>query len=187
MTNIINPYRFGGGSFSWKGNFRGTAGYVTDAADEHFIGNISYPTTVGGVSVGWETAPTGVRDRNSSIDRRFAGVHFNNSASSVDFRIDLPAVGNYRIHVGIYDAAYGPANHKFALLDATTIFENQLTNPQSSTNGPTDASGVQHADIATWIASENPVDHAFSSTIFRFRLAGVSAIVVVSHIFVESI
>ena len=95
-------------SFPQGINFRATAGYVTDGANEYgeIATTANYPTTsTQGNNVGWETAPSGTRDRNNALDVRLAGIHFGDNATLRDYRIDLSGTGSWISRIAAGDAA----------------------------------------------------------------------------------
>jgi hypothetical protein len=159
-------------------NFRLSAGFVTDAADETYVlSTDSYPTTRGGWTFGYSSGAAVSRNRDSGIDRRFAGSHFETSGDC-DFRIDLPSSGEWNIRMVIGDkhAASSP-KALFDLLDDVTIFQSvgQLTLSNNLRKG-SDAAGNLLGDgstigsfLAEWIASNSPVVRTFASTVFVFR------------------
>lgn len=171
-------------------DFRATSAFVTDPANCTFeIGaSANYPrTTPQGNTVGWETAPSGTRDRTASVDARLAGVHFNSAATTSSYRIDLPAPGDYTITFGIGDATI--AERIFLeLFDDTT----SLGVIASNTGGTIpagefyDASGVLRTSPADWVANNATITKAFSSTICRFKIGGIGTPCPIAHIFIAS-
>lgn len=168
-------------------NFRGTSGYVTDGADETYaLAADSYPTSRGGWTFGLVSGSVTYFNRNSGVDRRFAGAMFATFASgTVDFRVDLPATGDYDIHVIAADSQDNTTDRtsQLSYRDNTTEF---------ATSGPTtikggcryvaDAAGTQFGDgsalnsgITGWQASEAAISRTFVSTIFIVRVAAVTS------------
>jgi hypothetical protein len=172
-------------------NFRQNSSFVTDGTGENVElqqGANDYPrTTPQGNTVGWESGGLSIntRDRNASLDRRLAGLHFNISASS-DFRIDLPSSGSYNIRLAAGDND-GPQEVNVTLYDGTT----SLGVLSSGTTGGAahfkDATNTDYT-AAAWPGSNTAVTKSFSTTIARFRLnpSSSGSPNVISHVYVES-
>src|SRR6185295_18557111 len=157
--------------------FRSSSGYVTDGANDSppstgFFG-ATYPETLGnGLTVGWETVPTGTdgRDRSNSIDVRLAGEQFNRGGSTdvVIFRIDLPdGTGDYLIRGAFGDANYATSDDYYQFRDTTTALAT-ITHGSGHTGGQWyDASDVLRTSAANWASSNARITKTFSTTIFR--------------------
>ncbi|HLM66577.1 MAG TPA: hypothetical protein VK358_03575, partial [Longimicrobium sp.] len=69
-------------------NFRATAGYVADGPGETYSVADAYPVTRGGATFGWTVLPSSGRDRDSSQDRRLAGINqMLNGTGVAEFRL----------------------------------------------------------------------------------------------------
>jgi hypothetical protein len=181
-------------------DFRNTSGFVTDpsyATWEVGSGTVDYPTTrsnANGQSItfGWETTYMGAypdtRDRSTGVDARLAGIAYmvNVNGSVVVFRVDLPALGTYSIGLGISDqgsnqstnyiqvsddsvaiGSFNPATHAFiSLLPLSLQGTGLLTG---------DAAGNSWSNAATWVSSNVPVSHVFSTTVLRVALGGTAS------------
>lgn len=180
-------------------NFRtnNTAPYNTDGAhnDCFWTDNNgtphAYPTsTPQGNTAGFEQSLPDSRNRNSSIDARLMGMGFAVNVQ-VDFRIDLPAPGNYKIGLaaGDYDNAQSNA---IELFDGITSL-GLLANGASAANKFRDATNTERT-VAEWVASNEGGDESalvtktFATTICRFRLvpqgSGINTCIV--HVYVAA-
>lgn len=172
-------------------NFRQSAGYVTDGANETYvqgggIGFDSYPTTRNGVTFGWEDTPSGDRDRNNALDRRLAGMHYNTTGATVRFRVDLPAAGDYSVRLAMGDASNKSGNSFSELRDTTTVLTS-LTDEALNATHSKDITGTKHT-FAAWPGSNSAQTFTFASTICRMALkqpsSGFSAI---QHLFLSQV
>lgn len=172
-------------------NFRGTAGYVTDGADEApALQSTTYPTTTAqGVVVGWESLPSGSLDRENTNDRRLAGAAgvTNDGSTVAVFRIDLPATGNYVIRIAAGDGLVAQKT-KLELFDNVTslgVLVNSQT--QSVPNAFFDATGVERLQL-DWAANNVSITKTFASTICRFKIGGAPSGLtsVLAHIRIEN-
>src|SRR5262245_51825396 len=104
-------------------NFRNSAGFVTDAADDTYVIETSpgsgngeaYPVTRNGVTFGYTTANSNVqvRDRNSGNNAKLAGMHFPAGESPVNkVRVDLTAAGQYNVRLAMGDPSYSRTGMK---------------------------------------------------------------------------
>lgn len=172
-------------------NHRLTLAYVTDGALEDFesadpSGNQDYPrTTLQGNTVGWETVSGGyqARNRSNAIDRRLAGHVRNDLVAPFDFRIDLPAPGNYRVRAAMGDAVYA-ATCGLDLYDGSTSLGTLCSGTTSAAGRFFDATGTE-LTAAAWPGSNGAVVKTFASTICRFRCTVVSA--PLAHVYVETV
>lgn len=173
-------------------NFRATAGFVTDGANEY--GEIttvnSYPTTTSqGNNVGWETTTGGVstRDRNNAVGARFAGIHFTGDTNVYRYRIDLPSTGSYLFRCAAGDNGSSGNEAKLELFDGTTSKGVLASGTLSATDKYKDAVNVEY-DHTTWPASNTGVTNTFATTILRVDIgsAGSGLAYLVAHIYVES-
>lgn len=151
---------------SWdKGfNFRGSAGYVTDGADETYvIASDAYPTTRNGVTFGLEDTFLFNLDRDATVDRRLAGM-LGDFAVGKRFRVDLLVSGNYAITVALGDAASAQVM-RWKLRDNTTelVAWNVTT---TNVKEWYDATGVLRTD-SSWPATLLWIAQPFLSSICR--------------------
>lgn len=154
-------------------NFRATAGYVTDGANETYCLAETYPVTRGGVTFGWDSSIVGnSRDRSSLIDRRLAGINFTNTVGRY-FQIDLPATGSYDAHcaAGDYSAANG-AN--WDLRDDATAFVSLVADSVTAANYK-DATDTTRSE-ANWPSQEAATNRTFASTTFKLYVRAVAAV-----------
>lgn len=159
-------------------DFRATSPFVTDPSGDspEISTGADYPhITQQGYTVGWEQAPSGTRDRSAAVDARLAGMHFvNNGGSAANFRIDLPAVGDYRIALAIGDAS-GANHNTVELFDDATSLGAVVTNGANAGGQFYDASGVLRTSSADWVTNEVEVAETFASTILRIKVGDPSA------------
>lgn len=156
-------------------NFRGTSGYVTDPANYDpeltASGNGDYPrTTAQGNTVGWETMGGGLyqtRDRLAANDPRLAGTNRTDNTQDIDFRIDLPASGNYNIGLAAGDASYS-WGCAIDLLDTNSNLGHLSTGSTSGAQRFKDATDTEYTNV-TWPTSQTLVSKTFSTTICRVR------------------
>ena len=183
---VINSYQFGFAPFKIGLNFRATSGYVTDGADETYVlGTDSYPTTRGGVTFGWESgfSSANTRNRDTSPDRRIAGIHFDTDGNAV-FRVDLPSAGTYSVRLAQGDNSVNNSAGGELRDDATT----KITISTATLNslggvGAVDATNTWYSRT-NWPSSNSAVSVVFSSSICRFALASPGA-TVLQHLFLE--
>jgi hypothetical protein len=160
-------------------NFRGTAGYVTDGANETYCVGDIYPTTRGGVTFGWETNAPNIQDRNAGSDRRLAGMNYA-SLVTRNFRLDLPATGAYDIHAAFGDQA-SSQHTEWLIKDDTTQFA-AITTFSSAADAFKDATDVDRPSEANWIANEAKLTQTFASTVLRLTSNNNAANVVIAHL-----
>src|SRR5690606_12261460 len=99
-------------------------------------------------------------------------VHFNTNAigSELVFRVDLPSAKSYNIRIAQGDT--GNQNGQYLrLIDDATVFQ---TNSVADTgaNEWFDANGVLRTSSEDWVNNNTPLEHAFTSTIFRVKMGG---------------
>ena len=170
-------------------NFRATAGYVTDGANEHgeIATTANYPTTSAqGNNVGWEAAPSGTRDRNNAIDVRLAGIHFGDNATLRDYRIDLSGAGSWVSRLAAGDDAANQQN-KVELFDTSSSL-GVLCDQQTVVGSFADATDVE-LTAANWPGSNASATDTFTTTICRYRLGGQAGggNGVFAHVYVEAV
>lgn len=170
---------------SWvKGfNFRSTDTYVADGADETYVIGDAYPTTRGGVTFGWDGAINKL-NRNAAIDRRLAGIHYSATIGR-SFRVDLPSPGTYRIRAAVGDA--GSVNRTAWLLKDNAI--TLITFPDATVAGAhwLDATLVDRASAALWVANNVAVQATFASTILNMAIWSSTSNSVLAHLYIEQI
>lgn len=160
-------------------NFRATAAFVTDGADETYsLGSPDddYPVTRNGVTFGWEDGPADdSRDRDATVDRRLAGINFHpNDGTQKRFRVDLPATGDYNIRLAIGDTGTGQGYQYVEVLDTTTQVHLIDDTNGTAIDNYDDATGVNRTEAA-W-PTDNAVQlETFSTTILRLRIGPTTA------------
>lgn len=149
-------------------NFRETSGFVTDGADETYVlNNDGYPKTRNGITFGWDTLPTGGRDRDSGVDARLAGMNFqNNNGTQLECRFDLDNAASHDIRAAFGDTSFTQAPLYTQFKDNTTVFATIDDATGTLENEYIDASGVLRTEAA-WPGSNVSINRAFTSTILR--------------------
>ena len=156
-------------------NFRATSGFVTDGAQVYVLPADTYPTTRGGFTFGWvivNNAVFGV-DRSTGVDVRLAGINytagFNGTGllANTYFRVDLPAVGSYNIHLAMGDTFnQSGVAMRAEIRDTTTDLTFVVSGTPSAGHQWRDAAGTLLTDT-TWPTSEVGVSKTFASTQLR--------------------
>ena len=176
-------------SFPQGINFRATAGYVTDGANEHgeIATTANYPTTsTQGNNVGWEAAPSGTRDRNNLLDVRLAGIHYGFNDTPIDYRIDLSGTGSWISRIAAGDGT-NPSQEKVELFDTSSSL-GVLCDQSVAIASFADALDVEYTAV-NWPGSNSPATDTFTTTICRFRLGGNASggVVTIAHVYVEAV
>jgi hypothetical protein len=153
-------------------NFRSTLSYVTDGPDEYaqVVSTVNYPTTTPqGANVGYEVTGSIYQvNRSTTVDPRLAGLHYANAAHNPQYRIDLPAVGEYEVRVALGDATNN--NRVNADLYDGDDFVVVLAADRSISSGTfADATDVLRS-AAAWPTDNVEYGHTFASTIMRVSL-----------------
>jgi hypothetical protein len=103
-------------------------------------------------------------------------MHFVTGSTAKDYRIDLPATGQYSIRLALGDATSNQTGLKCELLDNTTVFATPVNNGNLLPAGDyIDATGVIRTSEADWTANNAAVLRTFTSTIFIIRVGGFGA------------
>lgn len=168
-------------------NFRDTAGYVIDGANETYvIDTETYPTTRNGMTFGWDVAAT-VANRDSGIDRRCAGINYF-AGSNKSFQVDLPSVGMYIPHLALGDqVGGGNAVCKAEIRDGGSLLAtiNYAGNVAAQF---TDAAGTAFASAALWAAGEaGTAPLTFGSTTFNLVMSSPAGAWVLAHLRIVSL
>lgn len=172
-------------------NMRSSAGYVTDGTGQtYLLGDDSYPVTRGGQTFGYVAGSPGpggsggnVRDRSTSIGPELAGLHFT-FGTPLDLQIDLPATGEYEIHLGLGDTN-NLGNSVTYIYDDTTLLAT-VDASMTAANQYGDATEVMHSSAANWVANELPVTLTFSTTILRVVTDNVGTFGYINHVAYEA-
>ena len=153
-------------------NFRDTAIYVTDGADEIYVLGETSSTvraTANGNSATFHwSSGLETRNRNAGGDARLAGVNFAWSNGTRVLYVTLPQAGTYivRLAMGDNDTDFGGsvlyindgATNKLTIEDTVILADHY-----------NDASGVDRTRAA-WPGSNVAVELTFASTDFRLQL-----------------
>ena len=177
-------------SFAQGIDFRATAAYVTDPANEPEISAAANyprtPTVGNSTGVGWEQAISGRLNRSTSVDPRLAGIAYSGTGATVNYRIDLPAPGDYSITLAIGDAAAAQRNTVELFDNAASL--GVVCNEVTTLGGQfVDASGVTRSSASDWVANNVRITKTFTSTILRVRLTHPTngANTAIAHVRVE--
>lgn len=158
-------------------NFRATAGYVTDGANQTYCLVEAFPTNRGGQTFGW-TSSISAADRSSAVDPRFAGINY--VAGSSPFRFTLPRTGVFSVNYAIGDDSFSQAA-SVVIKDNTTTLNTSAT--LTTTAGQfADISGTVFSSPAAWIAGNTPLALTFSTTSFVLNLAGAGSNAAISSL-----
>lgn len=162
-------------------NFRATAGFVTDGANETYSLAEAYPTTRGGATFGWTDGLGGdrTRDRNAAIDRRMAGANFTNSTGSQDrvtvFQLDLPAAGTYDIRVAVGDESNPRTNQKLEIFDNVTSKGVLVNDASTAAAHWVDATNVERTSDSDWSTNNAKATITFASTTLVIKTGTTAA------------
>ena len=159
-------------------NFRGTAGFTTDAADETYVLQDDFsPVVRNGQQFGYEF--TGARthsgiDDNAAFDRRLAGEHYQtNDGNLTRFQWFLPmGPGEYDLTVSFGAIFFFQPQMQFDIYDLDTIIHS------FQINQGTPGSFYRDAQLNIWSPSEWPtlnrtIRLRWNSETFRLRMGVV--------------
>lgn len=187
-------------------DFRANLGFATDPnANYVALLGVSYPTTLGGVVMGWESGYSAgnERDRNAPslpIDARLSGINFT-PATVATFRVDLPSTGTYSIQAAIGDDQVWNGLTAELFDDANslgTLVTGGSNLPGATGAGWFGADGALYHDVSSvttasnlWAAA-NTVDgggaaqitKTFSSTILRLKIGDGANFTTIAHLFI---
>lgn len=171
----------GGTLFSMGFDFRAALAFVTDAANDVFVGGLdefdypilfnngSYSTNAGWVRNGGNVDE---RDRNAGNNAKLAGVCFHGSTSGVYFRVDLPAVQNYKIRAACGDPNYSSVQ-QFRLTDGAGADLINVSDASVAANSFLDAGGTERTH-ANWLTSNAQITVAVTADHVRAYLINSS-------------
>lgn len=171
-------------------NFRATSGYVSDGTNETYSLGEAYPTTRNSVTFGFSGGDRSAnsRDRVNTNDRRIAGIVFASNSDQFDFRVDLPASGDYDIFLAIGDGG-GDQDQYAWIYDNTSLLFNVANGTDTTTQHFLDANGTDFTN-STWPAGNVAKRLTFSSTILNIRIGGngaAGASTTLAHLFVSQV
>lgn len=181
-------------------DFRHTGPFVTDPTNNiYVIDSITYPTTttIGGDSVtyGISAGVAGTNyislDQDSTVtDKRLAGIDYAPPATSFEFRVDLPAAGNYNLRL-----ANGSTGTDFsAYRQVIKVYDGAggLLYTLDKGTGPGqdnyyDANGTLLSE-ANWPGSNTPVALTFANTYARIVIGdAVAGYTALAHLSLEQL
>ncbi len=176
----------GGGftPFDFGVNFRASAGYVADGANETYCLAEDYPTSRGGTTFGWTSGGPSGRNRTTSADRRLAGMNFVSSGQGT-FRVDLPGPGTYDVRLALGETDY-PQHAAIEVWDNTTL-RFSLPDVALSASHFIDATGVDRT-TANWPANNaarTGLVFNSSTMIIKVGVAGGGNNYVIAHVFIH--
>lgn len=135
-------------------NFRATAIFVTDGADEIPILGETSPTVKGGVTYVWSNCTDCTRDRLNTNDRRLAGMHQTDNGGTQDvLTVTLSQPGTYTICLALGEANSTQGYQRVDVLDDVTPLFSVIDADGTADNHFDDATGVDRTNV-TW-----PTDH----------------------------
>lgn len=153
-------------------NFRATAAYVTDGANQtYLIDTDIHPITRNGITFGRETGSAmQSRDYSLTNDVRLAGCVFidNSTDPQHTWRVDLPAAGDYDIRLAL-GLQIIPSTIYAYIYDNATLLATIAAGAAPNTNEFVDANGVIRT-AAAWPAANTQRRLTFASTILRLTL-----------------
>lgn len=156
--------------------FRATDNQVDPANyDVEISEDVNYS---GANGFGWEAEGAGglnSRNRDTTTDVRLKGLIFHpNDGTVSDYRIDLPATGDYLIRGAFGDGSSQQLNAQIRFYDDATLFATPVGNATLNAGEWTDATGVVRTSEADWVNNNATLARTFTSTIFRIRIGGVN-------------
>lgn len=154
-------------------------------------GTQDYPqTTAQGNSVGWETSASsyGGRNRQLSYDVRLAGWGGDDSGTNVvrDFRVTLPAAGDYLIRMAMGDSD-SAKDCDCEIIDTSSSLGVIISGNTGAASSYRDAGNNIRTHTA-WPGSNSSVTKTFGTTICRFRVGLTTSTqsTWTAHIYIES-
>lgn len=182
-------------------DFRASAAYVTDPTNCTYVIETSpgsgvgetYPVTRNTVTFGYVAGRESgsVRDRISTAGQeKIAGRHAGNAgangANARQFRVDLPATGDYDIYLALGDPSGGETAVNSKLYDGTISGTLLATiNPTAPSSGQfIDATATLRTSAANWLSSNVKITKTFATTIFTITLENDAPI---SHVFLSQV
>lgn len=173
----------------YKVNFRDSEAFVTDGAGEVCASSFAvYPFDLSGSGIigGWvNDSGDKSRDRDSGVDRRLAGIHFDDTGGPTRyFRLDI-AAGTYelRLAVGDFNGAVGT---QCQVLDTTTVVAS-LANHALGGSEWYDANDAGPYTPATWASGNTSKQVTFTTTQLRIYLGTGVANAGISHLSLVSV
>ena len=170
--------------FDFGINFRGSAGFVGDGANETYCLADGYPTPRGGATFGWTSGAPSARNRSSSADRRLAGMNFVSGGQGT-FRIDLPAPGTYDVRVALGETD-NPQHAAIEVYDNTSL-RFSIPDVGLSASHFIDAMGADRT-TSNW-PTNNAVRTSLvfnsSTMIIKVGVAGGGNNYVITHVFIH--
>lgn len=169
--------------FSCGFNFRATAGFVTDKAQNTFVINDVYPTTRNGLRFGWNTAGTGTvaLDRSNGEDIS-AGINCQqNTGAQRTFRVDVPVPGRYQLRLILGDVAFGQRQAYARVSDgATPLFTLDSTILPAAdfpvvAGNAMDAGGVSNFPMSTWDEFNRAREVTLTGTVLNVTIGSPAA------------
>jgi hypothetical protein len=184
---MAGPYGF---------NFRGTSGFVTDAADTTYVigdgGTDNYPQTRNGITFGW-VSPVGSLakgDRSAVADPRLAGVNAvgNGVGAVYAFRVDLPVAGAWQLN-----AAFGDLNNGqtaiVTIKDGTTAFAT-INAVDTALGSFADVNGTVWT-AANWVTSNTSLLRFFGGTTLFIEIGDITGVhgndTCINHLFLTKV
>lgn len=134
----------------------------------------TYPTVSSqGNNCGWSSiAGLDARDRDVASDVRLKGINFAGQAFPFEFRIQLPATGNYKARCAMGDGF--PHNCRLRILDGSTVLVD-VDPGRVPGDQWADATGVIRTSDSDWVTNNAlTASLTFSTTDARFKFGNSS-------------
>lgn len=159
-------------------NFRATAGYVTDGANQTYCLGTSdtYPQPRGGATFGYTSVNGDAsRDRSTGVDVRLAGQNQqpNDGTQSV-WKLDLTTSGPKTICLALGDENSTQGYQYIQVLDDTTVLFTITDTDGTANDKFDDANGTEWSGSA-WPGSNTCRTVTFATTTLVFKLGATSS------------
>lgn len=153
-------------------DFRAQASFVTDTVGNNFWATAAYPSPLPAASgwgnAGWEQPPSAGLDESATVDPRLAGAVYIGNAKKSNFRVDLPAPGQYTIQLAIGFASLAQSEYVY-IYDNTTLLATVASGVYTPIGSFVDASSKVWT-AANWPANNVPATLTFATTILRIQI-----------------
>jgi hypothetical protein len=156
-------------------NFRETAGFVTDGANEiAAAGNYRYGSRPlpGGLGIGHTGVPYGPRNRDSGTDRRLAGAWNDADGGTAvrHIRIDVPEPGVYELR-GAFGDRFNSGTMTAAIVDSdrTTVLHTVADGVSFAGGQFFDITGTLRTSVADWVDNQGSTFVAVSGPCLYVR------------------
>lgn len=168
-------------------NFRDTADYVTDAANQSYATGYTSPRSLNGYTWHWVESPASRdRDASSTFAPELAGTCFFDWPATHDFIVTLPNAGLYNVGIALGDASWSHWGMTCQIYDDTTLLATVCTNASVSTANFIDIHGVARS-AAQWKAERSVAQYNFTTTTLRLNLDGANGQTCIASLIVQQL